>query len=659
MRSFLCLNGRYLQLAVFTAVVLAILLFFGQSRGIPSSVRNIYEYETAKGWGVASQATPPQQPAHRKSHPIDELVGRANEAFDRIRGAQTHDVPSAAQAYRGRRGRHPPPRFDEWVEWCERHNVLIIEDLFDQIYDDLNPLWAVPAVRLRASAASWPHVISVRNGTAVQKTDRDRQWVDLWLEMFMQIEQYLPDVDVPVNEMDESRIILPFQKVHELVSKSVGERNRRDPWPDWTTYESFRPLQERLDADEPQDSSRIWNTTGPFWLLAREACPPEVEARTANLTEDLTQPPTFPYSWLENSYQGYVADWGFAKSVCSNPHLRDLHPTFIEPLSISTTNDIFPLFGGSKIAGVNNEILLPPPMYWTDDEFYSGGHDPVSWKNKRDGIIWRGAASGGRNRANNWRHFQRHRLVSMLNGTQVRDSIIEQHRRQHRPVEPGVDLIGEPPRNFPPPDPALFPLTDNPNSLSPTLVERWINGISDAAFTHLLCFPEQPGFAPTCPYTDPFYTIAPRKPMREQYEYKYLFDVDGNSFSGRYRGFLRSNSLPIKATVYSEWHDTRLIPWKHFVPMDNTFNDLYGIIAYFLGGPEEFLGSGVERGHDDVAQSIAKSGAEWAAQTLRREDMLAYVYRLMLEYARVCDDRRRDMAFVHDLRPPNWQGTPF
>ena len=123
--------------------------------------------------------------------------------------------------------------------------------------------------------------------------------------------------------------------------------------------------------------------------------------------------------------------------------------------------------------------------------------------------------------------------------------------------------------------------------------------------------------------------------MAEQYNNKYLPDIDGNSFSGRYRGFLGSSSLPIKATIYDEWHDSHLVPWKHFVPMDNTFDDIYGIMEYFIGNENVGLA-----GHDDVAEKIATEGKEWTERVLRKEDMQIYVMRLLLEYARLCDDER-------------------
>jgi hypothetical protein len=97
-----------------------------------------------------------------------------------------------------------------------------------------------------------------------------------------------------------------------------------------------------------------------------------------------------------------------------------------------------------------------------------------------------------------------------------------------------------------------------------------------------------------------------------------------------------SNSLPIKATIYREWHDSRLTVWKHFVPMDNTFVDLWSVLEYFFR-------------RDEAAERIATAGREWTERVLRREDMLLYLYRLLLEYARLCDDRREEMGWAEDV----------
>jgi hypothetical protein len=107
--------------------------------------------------------------------------------------------------------------------------------------------------------------------------------------------------------------------------------------------------------------------------------------------------------------------------------------------------------------------------------------------------------------------------------------------------------------------------------------------------------------------------------------------------------FLRSGSVPIKATIYSEWHDDRLVPWLHFV-------DVYGILDYFVGtGDKKKNVEGNEpviESHDEAAKKIALKGREWANTVLRKEDMRIYLLRLLLEF---CDDDREKLGFVGDL----------
>ena len=95
--------------------------------------------------------------------------------------------------------------------------------------------------------------------------------------------------------------------------------------------------------------------------------------------------------------------------------------------------------------------------------------------------------------------------------------------------------------------------------------------------------------------------------------------------------------MPLKSTIYTEWHDDRLAPWVHFAPFDQTYMDIYAVMEYFLDG------------HDDAARRIDEEGKEWADRVLRREDMRLYVWRLLLEYARVVDPKRDRLGFVADL----------
>lgn len=551
-------------------------------------------------------------------HPIDYLLNHSTESWQALFTKRTHTLADAAAAYRRRRHRHPPPQFDKWFAYAKEHGCIIIEDFFDQIYRDIEPFWGVPAKTIRGSAFSLPQKISIRNGTASQSTD---QWafINDYFDMFRHIEQYLPDVDIPINVMDESRVLVPWEKVDELLLSS-----RR-------TQDLSRPplLQAYTTIDDDQlslDEEFTWSRHGPFWDTVKNGCPPDSHGRHATIDANFSSPPQFPNTWPHGSYLGYVWNWTFAKDPCIHAHLRNLHGSFVEPISISTSTKLLPMFSGSKLP-MNNDILLPAAVYWHDEERFAIRNERLPWPMKRNEVLWRGSASGGRNRAENWTRFHRHRLLSMLNGTQIQMTLKLQGEMNHGVLNKSRDV----PLNFPLPNQQLYPLQSSGLGLLPD----WVRTLSNAAFTWLVCFPGTKYFG--CSYNGHMYRQGLQMLFHHMFLAKYLPDVDGNSFSGRFRAFLQSNSVPIKATIYNEWHDDRLMPWMHFIPMDNTFIDLWAILEYLFS-------------HDERAESIGSMGRHAAESVLRKEDMLAYSYRLILEYARVGDTRREDMGWAEDLR---------
>jgi len=556
-----------------------------------------------------------------RKHPIDDLILSARAAYVRVLGKQSYDVTSAARLYRQRRGRHPPPGFDKWFEYAQSKDAVIVEDFFDRIYHDLNPFWALAPKLLRHQAKAYDFVISVRNGNATYTTDGQRRvpWLPLWHGLVEELQDSLPDVDIPVNMMDESRLLVPWEDINRYMNISLSSKSLTPVAQVVTAYTGLAAFDaEDAHSDDPYDPQ--WRG-GQYWELAKLGCSPDSPSRDESSPSNWEEPTLFPPGYPANSASGYVSNWTYAKDPCEQPHLRGLHGTFIEPVSVSTSQHLIPLFGGSKLP-MNNEILLPPATYLNSDPMYSGGNSQgPSWEHKKDSLIWRGVASGGRNKADTWRHFQRHRFVQMVNGTAVVRAETTRIRAETFDLPSWEFYNLKAPRNG--------------------YLGEWLDEFADAAFIDLLCFPaekEQGG----CSYTNHYFECKDSIPMADNYKYKFLPDIDGNSYSGRYRGFLRSTSLPIKATIYNEWHDDRLFPWLHFVPMDNTFIDIYGIMDYFLG----YGGHG---GHDEQAQKIAEEGKEWAEKVLRREDMAIYTYRLLLEWARICDDHREKLGWVSDL----------
>lgn len=569
-----------------------------------------------------------QSPSPSGDHPIDQLIRNADAEWRSLLEKEAQTFEAATGEYRRRRGRHPPPGFKEWFEFARSMDALIIEDFFDRIYDDLNPFWGLQPNEIRRQAQSLKPRIAVRKHEATAITDHNALWLDSWLSLVRSIEKYLPDLDMPFNPMDESRIVVPSETIAEYLAQERVSRQtmqEKDPAEFSTEYTAAKN-ESQSGQFEPRF---LGPGDGRFWDMARVGCPPDSSARDSLPIEPATALQVAMENLLAHAPNGYVRNWTRSKDICWRPEMQALHGTFIEPVSISTAHELFLLFGGSKLS-VNNEILIPPAMYWAQDKRYSGGSQHGGpWESKKDSLIWRGIASGGRNRATNWTGFQRHRLLAMLNGTSVAAA-----ERNHSHFV-----------NFRLPSYDDYHLAAGHAGRLPEFVEDH----ADAGFIHLVCFPCVPGQPcaydrtdPHCAYTEPYFALVPAMPMDQQYDgYKYLPDIDGNSFSGRYRGFLLSTSLPIKATIYDEWHDSRLIPWAHFVPMDSTFPDVYGLMEYFIG-----YGG---RGHDEAARTIALDGKAWAEKVLRREDMQIYMYRLLLEYARICDDRRDTLGYTADI----------
>lgn len=290
--------------------------------------------------------------------------------------------------------------------------------------------------------------------------------------------------------------------------------------------------------------------------------------------------------------------------------------------------------------------------------------------------------------------FHRHRLVSLLNGTQA----------LRMPNNSGFIDISSLPLN-------VYNLHTKRNVLEDEDDKRistgeWLKSFCDVGFNDLACFPRTapPPEGLDCEYTNHIFTPSSHIPLEEQHKAKYLIDVDGNSFSGRYRDFLRSGSLPVKATVFREWHDSRLVPWRHFVPLDNRMLDLFGVLEFFVGYPEDptstsppsppdfhdevfenphnpspspqndlppgtaesklkprapttlNLNPTYPNNHDDLARKIAEEGRDWAEKVLRVEDMRVYTLRLLLEYARVMDPERERLGWIGDILGEGGEG---
>jgi Glycosyl transferase family 90 len=600
--------------AVLPALTIAALLFYISLPIVPETFSYPSSAKSTENVDLPSPSR--SRPPRPTIHPITTLIQNAEAEFSHLLSKETRDLASAAKAYREARGRHPPPGFDSWYEVAKNHDVVLVEEFWDQIYHDLRPFWALPANQIRADARANDMVVNIRGGKAEANTGWF--WHTIWAQMIGTISNYLPNMVVPCNSMDEPRIMVPWETINGYLDEEKSSRRLADNANVSDVYHNWNK-----DEKESVEPTKIeWQDRASISVV-RRACHPDSEMRNVDEISEIFLNGSMP-AHMPN---GFVANYSFSTDPCHQPDLGVYHGALNQPLTTSWSTKLIPMFGGSKMT-VNNEILLPAPVPWSEDERFSGSEGAdTDWATKEDQTIWRGTATGGRHHPTNWHQFHRHRFVYLTNGNKVRDA------------NTSSDKILTP--EFL--DTASYRLADTTHSH----LADYLAYTNSVGFTDLFCdHPEEDG---SCWYLNKHYEILPGMPMSQQFNYKYLPDIDGNSFSGRYRAFLISTSLPIKATIYREWHDSRLVAWKHFVPMDNRFIDYYGILEYFRGfeGLEE--GDEVVPGHDEAAKKIAHDGRDWARRVLRKEDMQIYVFRLLLEYARVCDDNRDHLGYVGDL----------
>ncbi|KAL1890431.1 hypothetical protein Sste5346_008258 [Sporothrix stenoceras] len=512
-------------------------------------------------------------------HPITSLIEKHEAQWEQIMSHGQKSVHEAAEAYRERRGHHPPPHFDEWAKAALKENSVIVESFFDRIYHDLKPLWSISATNITFTTISQPNVIRIRGGKVAHFTNGtgNTKWVKTYADFIGEFSDKLPDMDIPINVMDTPRLTVSKTDIDDCYSYQSEQMNLDLSLDDAVTVYS------RLDTNLTVKPHEImftynhdWHTDGlaadpaAYWLMYRQTClsksydggPPPHEVE---LSMESSIRGSFPnHTSPAFSSGGYISNVTLARDPCAQLHIRALHGIFLKTTGFSTSTSLTPIFSGSKLPG-NNDILLPSAIYLSQKEpAFVNKFKDLPWDERADGLYWRGKAPAGDVvEDGNWWRFQRYRFVQMADGDRAR--------------------------------------------------AYYNDGRADDVNLH-----------------------------------RFSVDLDTGMHSSRWPHLLRSKTMPIKATIFVEWHDARLQPWVHYVPMDNTFMDIYGILDYFT-----VPWSGKHKTYEKAGKKIAKAGTEWAKKWLRREDMKLYTWRLLLEFARLHHDNRSKMAYVDDLIDKN------
>lgn len=557
-------------------------------------------------------------------HPIeilmDEVTARSQAWLAQASKSKT--LSEAVDVYQQRYHITPPPGFDLWYNYATEKSSMIIDD-YDNIHEDLLPFWSMTPRSIRVSTREilsdqWNEVaeVSIRSGKAQVGPNvipTHRWMVDGVLAIIGSFVQWLPDMDLAFNINDEPRIAVPWESRQAIQLASLKSRKPGDgvlnKWSE-DRAQSWRPLGDSETPCRPFEDHSFARSFNDYGSVA---CPPTSPARRYHPWN----PRTLCASCAAPHSSGiFLSNWSLSASPCHQPDLAHLHGFYLSPAAFKPSHALQPVFSQSKTHGYS-DILYPSAWSYIDKVQYepSESHPDPPFASKENKLFWRGATSEGLSKHATWKGMARQRLVHLTN-------------------------------NATQPVPILLPIPNQPKSYAYHLLPPSSLGLNlDIGIVDSItrCWDAD------CDNQALEFGLVGKTDFQDHWRYKFLFDLDGAGFSGRFLPFLQSHSLIFKTAIFREWWDGRVFPWKHFIPVDVRFHGLLGTLAYFAGA--SVAGGGTVKSEDIPAnikagEEIAEAGREWAGKVLRKEDMEIYMFRLLLEWGRLTDDKRHELGYA-------------
>lgn len=526
------------------------------------------------------------KPAPGGSHPIWHLIKDAEKELEETKSRQSRNLAAAVHEYRRRYGIHPPPHFDKWFEFATSKGIQLVDE-FDLIHELITPFWGLKpsTIRARASEAlGWDNAllgIQIRGGkiTHIQGgSDWQRDSTESMMKPFI---EHLPDMDLAFNIHDEPRVVVPYDDMQRLVAtaKDKNMKAANAATAPQNTFTKSRDLNDGTYFTETKLTRFNVFAHQPVWTHSRMSCPADSPARALEEADRVDDVERYGMSEL-----GFVYNETAMADICYSPSLSSTYGFFDRPNAYNIVHDLFPIFSQSKISSYN-DILYPSPWYWSDKVPYEESKDMI-WAIKRDELYWRGSTTGGFSRNGGWRRQHRQRLVQKLNAAD--QAKIYLNRGDDSRPEWEVREV---------------PRADYKDIIS-------------VQFSHVgQCDPGD------CDAQLEFFKVSNRVEQQDAWQYKYLLDMDGNAFSGRFYAFLKSRSLIYKFAIFREWHTEWLKAWAHYIPFSLHGEEWLEAVRFFGDGD---LGK-------KEAERLALQQRDWANKVLRKEDMEVWFFRLLLE----------------------------
>lgn len=160
----------------------------------------------------------------------------ARDQFEAKLKRQSQTLPDAVAEYEKRYNMKPPMGFDEWYEFAIEHGSIIIDE-YDQLIRDLKPFWLLSGEELRRRCIQvgfLPSVdlVRIENGST-RTIDVSKGFDDSevgarakgFRVMLEKFQDRLPNMDFPINEKAEGRILVPWEE--NLFSNLTADSSRQ------------------------------------------------------------------------------------------------------------------------------------------------------------------------------------------------------------------------------------------------------------------------------------------------------------------------------------------------------------------------------------------------------------------------------------------------
>ncbi|KIK25676.1 glycosyltransferase family 90 protein [Pisolithus microcarpus 441] len=522
-------------------------------------------------------------------HPIFELMGNAEKEWKAKLQRASKTLDEAVVEYERRYKRPPPLGFDKWWDYVVKHDVLL-PDEYDEIYHDIEPYWGMHPEDLADAergleerddiivVAKTPgnDKLEIVHTTLKKNPSAFIARISNILKLLEEVEHDLPPLRMSFSPHDNPNMLSDWRiksMVMEAAKSGTTVRQKK-----------FPPI----------------HTVG--WA---QACSPSSPAQQNQPPLPALPPHAYEPHFNTSAPKTFIASHRATMDPCLHPSLLVTHGQFLShgtgPYPQKT---LVPRFSLCR-THLHHDIRPPVPYGWISGVGLEEQGD-VPWEEKIDERLdWRGSNTGlFASPKTPWSYAQRARLVSLANSVIGNVSILPVPDNEYT-------RVGEP-------DEVRLARV-NP---------AWM----DVAFVNKAIMCDENGG--TCKDMEKMWEFRRSQGRKEEGRYKFIFDVDGNGWSGRFKRLMTTNSLIFKATIFPEWYMSRIAPWVHYVPIQISYTDLYDAVAFF-------------RAHDDLAKHIAMEGKAWSMRFWRNEDMGAYLYRLLLEYARVSSTDRDAMSYKH------------